>query len=53
MSTLTGYARDSGEDLAAVRRAIGDTQYGSGTVRGLLNDICGNTNTASPSGTCY
>jgi hypothetical protein len=45
----------SNVQLKAIRRATGDSAFSGSTttVLGLLHTICGNTNSASPSGTCY
>jgi hypothetical protein len=39
--------------LEALENYIGTSSYSGDSVRALLRKICGNVNTASPSGICY
>jgi uncharacterized protein YlxW (UPF0749 family) len=52
---LNSTVSKSGSDVHQIRRAMGDSAFSGSTtsVLGLLHTICGNTNSASPSGTCY
>jgi hypothetical protein len=53
IGTLTRYVRSTDDKVDSVSRAVGTNTLGTNTVLGLLHAICGNTNTASPSGACY